>query len=393
VSGRLHFHPSALLRPRALAALAAVALGIGALFTIRSLAEVVRNETLSGLTGTYADVVHIQFAAASASSDASGGTLSPEEFVPRLEPLLPVATRLSRHLEARHPVLHAGKSLRSRVVGVDHDFFSIFTADPRYGRTLGYLDRNAPVALVGAGEARTLAGPENIEALIGTVIQIADSNFTIVGVLAPTDWGGNRKFSPDDALLVPANTFLRRFPAENESHLVLAADTPGDAQSILSTVAAMPGTKGLRTSSLGETRARIAARLRNLTLFFATLGGLAFVLGTLGLLGFLASEWTAREPELALRRALGASRRQIRTWFIFDALWMSTIASQLGVIAGFGFAHAVARLNTWSVEPSTGSFLAAAVVAWLLTAAVLVPVALVSAARLGADVSTRVRAT
>jgi putative ABC transport system permease protein len=67
---------------------------------------------------------------------------------------------------------------------------------------------------------------------------------------------------------------------------------------------------------------------------FGVFGGLALLLMTVGVYGLLAFTTAQRLPEMGVRVALGAGRRQIRSLILRDALGMTVLGVALGVIAG-----------------------------------------------------------
>jgi putative ABC transport system permease protein len=59
-----------------------------------------------------------------------------------------------------------------------------------------------------------------------------------------------------------------------------------------------------------------------------------------------------RTPEIGLRRALGAKRRDIRRQFVIESAVLATVGGVGGVIVGTGAAAAAALLGPWELVHS-----------------------------------------
>ena len=73
-------------------------------------------------------------------------------------------------------------------------------------------------------------------------------------------------------------------------------------------------------------------------------GGLAAVLATTGLVGVVWLVVTVRRRELGIRAALGATPNQLRTRVVTDALWTTSAATLVGVLAALAGGRALASL-------------------------------------------------
>jgi putative ABC transport system permease protein len=74
------------------------------------------------------------------------------------------------------------------------------------------------------------------------------------------------------------------------------------------------------------------------------LGGVALLVGAIGVANIMVIAVLERRSEIGLRRALGATRGQIRVQFLTEAILLALGGGILGVLAGAaataGYAHA-----------------------------------------------------
>jgi putative ABC transport system permease protein len=80
---------------------------------------------------------------------------------------------------------------------------------------------------------------------------------------------------------------------------------------------------------------------------FLGLGAIALLVGAIGVANIMVISVLERRSEIGLRRALGATRGQIRTQFLAEAILLSLAGGAAGVIAGATAATAYAHGKHW----------------------------------------------
>jgi putative ABC transport system permease protein len=99
---------------------------------------------------------------------------------------------------------------------------------------------------------------------------------------------------------------------------------------------------------------------------FLGLGAIALLVGAIGVANIMVISVLERRSEIGLRRALGATRGQIRAQFLTEAILLSLAGGVIGVIAGAAATAAYAHAKGWAVviptEAWTGGLAAALVI-------------------------------
>jgi putative ABC transport system permease protein len=99
---------------------------------------------------------------------------------------------------------------------------------------------------------------------------------------------------------------------------------------------------------------------------FLALGGVALLVGGVGVANTMVIAVLERRREIGLRRALGATRRQIRGQFLAESVLLSSLGGIVGVLIGVGVTAGYALTKQWpAVFPPValiGGVLVAAVV-------------------------------
>ncbi len=99
---------------------------------------------------------------------------------------------------------------------------------------------------------------------------------------------------------------------------------------------------------------------------FLGLGAVALLVGAIGVANIMVISVLERRSEIGLRRALGATRGQIRTQFLAEAVLLSLVGGVIGVITGAAATAAYARAHGETVvippEAWAGGLAAAVVI-------------------------------
>ena len=186
----------------------------------------------------------------------------------------------------------------------------------------------AELAEVGVGDTTLVQTPEPVEV---TVVGIA--TFGGADGLGPTTWTA--------FTLEGAQEHVTGRPDE-VSTILLRADEGVASDELRSRVdRALPdGVEAITGGDLADERTEgiSATFLDMLRTFLVVFAGIALVVTTLSIANTFSITVAQRTRELALVRAVGGSRRQLRRAVTVEALGIGVVASALGVAAGVGVA-------------------------------------------------------
>ena len=110
-----------------------------------------------------------------------------------------------------------------------------------------------------------------------------------------------------------------------------------------------------------------------ISVFLLAFAGIALFVGTFIILNTFSMLVAQRTRELAMLRALGASRRQVTRSVLLEALVLGLVGSTVGLLGGFGIASALRALfGRFGLTLDGGLVFAADTVAWSYVVGVLV---------------------
>ena len=102
---------------------------------------------------------------------------------------------------------------------------------------------------------------------------------------------------------------------------------------------------------------RRTRNLMNIVLIIIT--ALSMITGGIGIMNITLASIFERTREIGIRRAIGATKRNIILQFILETLILSLIGATLGVLCGVGLSYTIGHFARWSIDISPYSILLA----------------------------------
>jgi putative ABC transport system permease protein len=252
------------------------------------------------------------------------------------------------------------------------------------GRYLDAATERLPVAVLGAAAAARL-GVDRVHP--GTRIWVGGHWFAVVGILAPAVLAPDL----DPAVLVgftAAAAYLGFDGHPTTVYVRARIDQVAAVQALLAATAdptAPNEARVSRPSTALEARAAAKSALNGL---FIGLGAVALFVGAVGVANIMIISVLERRSEIGLRRALGATRGQIRYQFLAEAVLLTAAGGVAGVLLGTLATAYYATAKDWAIVVPTTAW-AGGIAATLLIGAVTGLLPAVRAARLSPTRSLR----
>ena len=225
------------------------------------------------------------------------------------------------------------------------------------GRFLDPATERYPAVVLGSAAAGRLGVDR-----VGGRVWIGDRWFTVIGVLDPVplapeiDRSALVGFPAAESLLgadgAPGTVYLRTAPA--------AVDA---VRSVLAPTANPEHPEEVRVSRPSDALAARSAAGAAFTGLLLGLGAVALVVGGVGVANVMVVSVLERRPEIGLRRALGATKGDVRRQFLAESLLLSGAGGAAGAVLGGAITAAYAAGRSWGVAvplPALGGAMGAA---------------------------------
>ena len=211
------------------------------------------------------------------------------------------------------------------------------------GRFLNAATAREPVAVLGAATAQRL-GIDRIRP--GMRIWAGGMWFYVTGILNPATYDQGL----DSAVLVgfPAAEKYLHFDGHPSQIYVRTVDTQAATTRVDSLLGRQANPENPGQVDVSQPSEALTARADAqgaLDTLFLGLGAVALLVGAIGVANIMVISVLERRSEIGLRRALGATRGQIRAQFLAEAVLLSLAGGITGVIAGVAATAAYARVH------------------------------------------------
>ncbi|MEU5938989.1 ABC transporter permease [Micromonospora sp. NPDC047548] len=198
-----------------------------------------------------------------------------------------------------------------------------------------------PTVVLGATAARRLDVPR-----VGFRVWLGGEWFTVVGVLAPVPLAEEL----DSAALVgwPAARSYLQFDGRPTRVYVRTSESQVAAvRAVLGRTANPSAPEEVAVSRPSDALAARQATDTALNGLLLGLGAVALLVGGIGIANTMVISVLQRRAEVGLRRALGATRGQIRVQFLAEALLLSALGGTGGTLLGVGITGLYAYSRQW----------------------------------------------
>jgi putative ABC transport system permease protein len=244
------------------------------------------------------------------------------------------------------------ENANTNVVGITPEGFCIRNIAIAAGREFDAEENRARrrVAVLGPTAAANLFGRADP---VGRRIRIGRVPFEVIGLTAPKGMDANG-LDQDDLILVPLGSAMRRLLNVDYVDTIYAQ---ADGAEVLDRAEAeirrlLRQRHRLRDKpddfTIQNQATLLAAQReagRSMTLLIGSVAAISLVVGGIGILAVMLIAVRERTPEIGLRRALGATRRDIRIQFLLESGLLAGSGGVIGVGAGVATAAAVSWLG------------------------------------------------
>ncbi len=250
-----------------------------------------------------------------------------------------------------HSVEHGNHEARLIfVMGTNLAFQQIQRVDLEFGRffTEGELNSARPVCVLAEATAKDVFPGEDA---IGKNVRISGEEWQVVGVFTKYDSLFGGMF--ENFAVVPYTSYERRMLSRWESmRFNVFPRTPGQLSDAVGATRAVlrarhhlkPGDPDDFAITTSDAAVEFTEKITGpIGLVLVVISSIGLMVGGIGVLIIMLVSVTERTKEIGVRKAIGASRREILWQFLIEAAVLTTIGGAIGVALGLAMASGASQ--------------------------------------------------
>ena len=353
-------------RARSALTILGIVIGITAIILIMSIGQGAEKLILSQIEGLGADTIVIRpgreptgptdiaktlFADSLTIKDVEA--LKKKSNVPYLKAIAPAVI-------VPGSVSYLGETFRPQTLGWSAELLSdMFSIYPERGVLFGESEirQKASVAVIGDKVREELFGREDA---LGKNIKIKDRNFRVIGVFPSR--GQVAFFNIDEIIIIPystAQTYLLGIDYFQE--IMVRAETPEDvSRTVRDIELTLRESHNITDPEKDDffvvTQEGIISQVRTilgaLTAFLSSVVAISLIVGGVGVMNIMLVSVTERTREIGLRKAVGATNKDILNQFLLEAMLLTGIGGVIGVTLGILFSFLSSFALRQILDPS-----------------------------------------
>ena len=268
-------------------------------------------------------------------------------------------------MQRNFQIQYISKNTNTQVLGTTANFPQVRKFEIEYGRffTANEDAGRQRVAVLGPTvlEDLEIADPN---AIIGEPIRIRGLQFIVIGVLKSKGSGAGFG-NPDDQIVIPIQTARYRLFGNDRlrSIGVLARteqripDAMADIQRILRREHRLRPERpdDFQIRNQADFLATLGETTQVFGLLLAGIAAVSLLVGGIGIMNIMLVSVTERTREIGIRKALGATRKNILLQFLIEAVVLCILGGIVGIVVGGGGAILLAELANWNTDVSASS--------------------------------------
>src|SRR3989344_2822332 len=258
-----------------------------------------------------------------------------EKKVANVTSALPIAT-------ANTTVAYRKEETSTFIIGTNEHYEEFRNSPVTSGRwfTSSDVAASRKVAVAGTTVIKNLFSDQNP---IGQKVSISGKKYEIIGVL--TSKGGGFGNDQDDQLIVPITAFQKQFDNDKLSYFYVKVADNASLKKVTADIKTVMSKKFKADEFSVVNSEEILSTFQTiLGTITAALGGIAAIsllVGGIGIMNIMLVSVTKRTREIGLRKAIGATNRDILMQFLLEAVILTGVGGVIGILLGAGLSFAI----------------------------------------------------
>jgi len=292
-----------------------------------------------------------------------------------------IAAQFANSIDAIAPQVRSNTQIRYKGVdsttnctGVTTDYPYVNNIEIMQGRFFNdfEVEGDQKVCCIGTTILSKLL-PNSDANIIGENILINRINFKVIGILTPKGsgaWGQDQ----DDIILIPITTAMLRVMNKTRiDYMSIRCMTPEVMPLVTEQISAylrihhhlqppFPDNDDFQIRSQTELLERQQSVTNTMTSLLSAVAVISLIVGGIGIMNIMLVSVTERTREIGIRKAIGATPRDILLQFLIESAIISLLGGLIGIVLGVGGAILLSKVAGWNTIVDQTAVVAAVVV-------------------------------
>jgi putative ABC transport system permease protein len=251
----------------------------------------------------------------------------------------------------RIEIQYKDRTLRGgQFAGVSYNYGGVNRIKLANGRFFSQAEdaHRMPVAVLGPDAAEALF--ENLDP-VGKQILIQGHPFTVLGVTEKSKLG-SMVGEADNFVIIPYGTLHKMMPWEDRHYLYILSRSGKREQAMDEVESLLRRRRGVKPSEPNNFDLTTSDRIiEQLDSVMATIGlvviaisSVGLLVGGIGVMNIMLVSVTERTREIGVRKAIGATKRDIVLQFLFEAMTLTGVGGAFGIILAIAISYIIIAL-------------------------------------------------
>jgi len=219
------------------------------------------------------------------------------------------------------------------------------------------------ICVIGPDMLKNLFNDAPADRAVGQEIRIDGRPYLVLGVLEPL--GSIFGFSRDNVVYIPYSTYQKAYGGRRSLVVFTQVHTAEELEVAEDQVRTImqnrrhsngdPDDEGFALETQDVFLNLYGSATSNIYIVTIGVAAISLVVGGIVVMNIMLVSVTERTKEIGIRKAIGASRRDILTQFLIEAVTVTAIGGMIGVGTGFGLAYVISALIGFPLLVSVAS--------------------------------------
>lgn len=233
----------------------------------------------------------------------------------------------------------SGKSEIGDLYATDEEIFPIRNLKAKFGEIFDKTEvrKRSKKAVMGPKIAEKLFGSPDKS--IGKDITVENTSFEVIGVLEPKGGGGLGGPDFDSFVYVPYTATFSINPKKEFFTITVKVQNEGVVESVKEEINKVLSRRydedDFSVVEQTEILSAVTSIFSVLNMVLIAIAGISLIVGGIGIMNIMYVSVIERTREIGVRRALGATQKDILVQFLAESVVLSFVGGSLGIILSF----------------------------------------------------------